>query len=68
MIHTYDFLKMVLDSVTEHIVVIDRSGAIRFVNRGWIKFGSKIAALSVMTGAELIILMSATGLLLWEKS
>ncbi|MBN2654246.1 MAG: diguanylate cyclase, partial [Nitrospirae bacterium] len=33
--------KMVLDSVTEHIVVIDRSGAIRFVNRGWIKFGNE---------------------------
>lgn len=39
MIQSYDFLKMVLDSVTEHIVVIDKAGAIQFVNRGWVAFG-----------------------------
>lgn len=36
---SYAFLKSVLDSVTEHIVVIDKTGTIQFVNRAWINFG-----------------------------
>lgn len=37
--HTYEFLKAVLDSVTEHIAVIDGAGRIRFVNEAWRAFG-----------------------------
>ncbi|MDX1598332.1 MAG: sensor domain-containing diguanylate cyclase [Marinobacter sp.] len=33
------FLKSVLDSITEHIVVIDCHGSIVFVNNSWIAFG-----------------------------
>ena len=38
---SYEFLSHVLDSITEHIVVIDRTGNIIFVNRGWITFGQE---------------------------
>lgn len=34
-----DFFRLVVDSVTEHIAVIDREGTIQFVNRAWINFG-----------------------------
>lgn len=34
-----EFLNMILDSVTEHIVVIDKAGNIRFANRSWTAFG-----------------------------
>lgn len=40
-----EFLKLVLDSVTEHIVVIDECGMIRFVNKTWSSFGSNNACL-----------------------
>jgi len=33
------FLRSILDSVTEHIVVIDKYGDIQFVNRSWATFG-----------------------------
>ena len=33
------FLRSILDSVTEHIVVIDEYGDIQFVNRSWATFG-----------------------------
>lgn len=36
---TSTFLKSILDSVSEQIVVIDREGAIQFVNQAWITFG-----------------------------
>jgi len=39
MFHTAVFHRAVLDSVTEHIVVIDRTGTIRFANAAWIDFG-----------------------------
>ena len=39
MYNTAVFYRTVLDSVTEHIVVIDRTGAIRFANAAWIDFG-----------------------------
>jgi hypothetical protein len=32
------FHRSVIDSITEHIVVIDSEGAIQYVNRGWIDF------------------------------
>ena len=35
-----EFLKLVLDSITEHIVVIDQSGNIQFVNESWSAFGN----------------------------
>jgi diguanylate cyclase (GGDEF)-like protein len=41
MIESYDFLKLVIDSVTEHIVVIDRKGSIVFANRAWCDFASE---------------------------
>ena len=36
-----DFLKLILDSVTEHIVVIEQDGRIIFFNCAWNKFGQK---------------------------
>lgn len=38
MINSYEFLKSVIDSITEHIVVIDQEGVIQFVNNSWVKF------------------------------
>lgn len=35
----YEFLVLILDSVTEHIVVINRAGEIEFVNKSWSSFG-----------------------------
>ncbi|MGR9074295.1 MAG: diguanylate cyclase [Gammaproteobacteria bacterium] len=39
MIESNAFLKMVIDSVSETIVVIDSKGKIVFVNKAWIDFG-----------------------------
>ncbi len=39
MINSQVFLKLVLDSITEHIVVINRTGEIQFVNKSWSAFG-----------------------------
>ena len=36
--HSNHFLKAILDSLTEHIVVIDRIGTILFVNQSWNNF------------------------------
>jgi diguanylate cyclase (GGDEF)-like protein len=41
MIDSYAFLKLTVDSITEHIVVIDQSGLIQFVNRAWMAFGQE---------------------------
>lgn len=38
--HSADFLQAILDSVTEHIVIIDEKGEIQFVNNSWVKFGA----------------------------
>tara|TARA_R110002072_G_scaffold119555_3_gene252450 strand:+ start:8995 stop:9909 length:915 start_codon:yes stop_codon:yes gene_type:complete len=38
MLESYDFLKLVLDTITEHIVVIDNEGDILFVNKSWSTF------------------------------
>jgi len=35
-----EFLTSVLDSITEHIVVIDKQGSIQFVNKSWTAFGN----------------------------
>ena len=43
MIESYSFLKLVMDSITEHIVVIDRDGVIQFANQAWHSFGEKNA-------------------------
>jgi diguanylate cyclase (GGDEF)-like protein/PAS domain S-box-containing protein len=40
MTDTYEFLKQVLDAITEQIVVIDDKGEILFVNRSWSSFGA----------------------------
>lgn len=37
--NSYAFLSQVLDSITEHIVVIDEIGDIQFVNETWSAFG-----------------------------
>jgi diguanylate cyclase (GGDEF)-like protein len=34
-----DFYKAIIDAITEHIVVIDQSGLIHYVNKSWIEFG-----------------------------
>lgn len=39
--YTLEFLKKILDSITEHIVVIDENGSIQFVNNSWISYGTK---------------------------
>lgn len=41
--NSYDFLSLVLDAITEHIVVIDEAGDIKFVNQSWAAFGSNNA-------------------------
>lgn len=33
-----DYLKLILDTVTDHIVVIDSKGNIQYINRSWNKF------------------------------
>jgi diguanylate cyclase (GGDEF)-like protein len=38
--YSKEFLRMILDSVTEHIVVIDEKGEIQYANRSWLEFGS----------------------------
>lgn len=43
--NSYEFLALVLDSVTEHIVVINRTGGIEFVNKSWSDFGRNNACL-----------------------
>lgn len=41
---TFEFLKLVLDALPEHIVVIDARGDIQYTNRSWCDFGSQNAA------------------------
>ncbi len=41
MIDSADFLRSVLDSMTEQIVVIDAIGSIKFVNQAWNDFGEQ---------------------------
>lgn len=41
--NSFEFLRLVLDSITEHIVVIDETGEIQFVNKSWSTFGSNNA-------------------------
>lgn len=36
--NSYDFLRKILDSITEHVVAIDASGDIQFANRSWSTF------------------------------
>jgi diguanylate cyclase (GGDEF)-like protein/PAS domain S-box-containing protein len=38
--NSYEFLSLVLDSITEHIAVIDDQGEIQYVNNSWSIFGS----------------------------
>ncbi|MGB5445357.1 MAG: sensor domain-containing diguanylate cyclase [Psychromonas sp.] len=45
MTESYEFLKSVLDTITEHIAVIDSKGDILFVNKGWSSFGQNNACL-----------------------
>jgi diguanylate cyclase (GGDEF)-like protein len=39
--NSFDFLSLVLNSITEHIAVIDDQGEIQYVNNSWSTFGSK---------------------------
>ncbi|WP_191602965.1 sensor domain-containing diguanylate cyclase [Marinomonas algicola] len=45
MVESYEFLKAVIDTITEHIVVIDKNGEILFVNHSWKSFGQKNSCL-----------------------
>lgn len=36
-----EFYKSIIDAMTEHIVVIDQQGAIRYVNNAWMNFGQQ---------------------------
>jgi diguanylate cyclase (GGDEF)-like protein len=42
---SYEFLGLVLDSITEHIVVIDNNGDIQYVNQSWTTFGNDNACI-----------------------
>ncbi|GAA6186134.1 MULTISPECIES: sensor domain-containing diguanylate cyclase [Alteromonadaceae] len=37
--NSFEFLSLVLDTITEHIVVIDDAGEIKYVNKSWSAFG-----------------------------
>jgi len=39
MINSDGFFKLILNTITEHIVVLDSNGDIQFVNKSWIDFG-----------------------------
>ncbi|MGV3582973.1 MAG: diguanylate cyclase [Methylophilus sp.] len=39
MIHTYKFLAAILDTIDNHITVINHEGTIQYVNHGWATFG-----------------------------
>jgi len=41
MIGSFGFLNSVLDTITDHIVVIDKHGLIRYFNQSWARFGSE---------------------------
>jgi diguanylate cyclase (GGDEF)-like protein len=41
MIRSADFYRSILDSVTEQVVVIDETGAIKWVNQSWVDFGQQ---------------------------
>jgi diguanylate cyclase (GGDEF)-like protein len=43
MINSPEFLKLVIDTIPQHIAVIDGAGYIRFVNSGWADFGKSNA-------------------------
>ncbi|AZQ84535.1 diguanylate cyclase [Colwellia sp. Arc7-635] len=42
---SYKFLSLVLDAITENIVVIDDAGEIQFVNKTWSEFGDNNACM-----------------------
>ena len=42
---SYEFLKLIIDSIPQHIVVINSGGQILFVNKSWQKFGENNACL-----------------------
>lgn len=46
--NSFKFLKLVLDSITDHIVVIDKMGKIQFVNKSWARFGNNNARVVVV--------------------
>jgi diguanylate cyclase (GGDEF)-like protein len=37
--NSHELLRSIINSVSEHIVTIDREGIIQFVNRAWVEFG-----------------------------
>ncbi len=39
--HFNEFSKMIVDSITDHIVVLDKNGNIKTVNRAWTEFAIK---------------------------
>lgn len=41
--NSHEALRLILDSITEHIVVIDDMGTIQYANKSWSDFGSKNA-------------------------
>lgn len=43
--NSYAFLSKILDSVTDHIVVIDETGEIQYVNKSWSTFGNNNACI-----------------------
>ena len=46
MIDSYSFYKSILDTLKEHIAVIDQTGQIQYVNKQWLNFGNENNCLS----------------------
>jgi hypothetical protein len=40
---SYEALSLILDSITEHIVVVSETGEIQYANKNWSKFGDSNA-------------------------
>lgn len=43
---SHEFLSKVLNSMTDHVVVIDEGGVIEFVNKSWLMFGHNNASIA----------------------
>ncbi len=41
--NSHELLSLILDSITEHIVVINEIGEIQYVNKSWSNFGNNNA-------------------------
>ncbi|WP_339890209.1 hypothetical protein [Neptuniibacter pectenicola] len=57
--NSYEALRLILDSITDHIVVIDNMGTIQYANKSWAVFGKDNACSVGDHWQGIIILMNA---------